>query len=460
MINESVNKWAQCLEIIKDNIGEQQFKSWFAPIQVLKFEDNILTLSVPTIFFCEYLEEHYLDLIKKTLIRVYGEGVKLMYRAGVVENPATTVDVAPTTQTSGVKFAKNIPNIFKQNVYEELDSQLNSNYKFENFYAGESNMLARTAGVSIAQSPGKTAFNPLFIHGESGVGKTHLMQAIGHKIKELNPRARVLYISSHLFQLQFVNATRSNTVPDFINFYQSLDVLMIDDIQDMADKTQTQNTFFHIFNHLHQNIKQLILSSDRPPVSLGGILRRLISRFKWGLSAEVERPDYELRYSILKNKIKHDGLPISDDVAEFVAKNVSENVRDLEGVLASLMFRATTLKKEVTLDLASKVLSTSVNIERKQITIDLIKEKVCAFYNMDVQLLQAKCRKREIVQARQISMYLSKKYTESSLQRIGSELGKKDHATVLHACKTIADLIEIDKTVKANVQEIEETLKR
>ena len=304
------------------------------------------------------------------------------------------------------------------------------------------------------------AFNPLFIHGESGVGKTHLMQAIGHKIKELNPKSRVLYISSHLFQLQFVNATRSNTVPDFINFYQSLDVLMIDDIQDMADKTQTQNTFFHIFNHLHQNNKQLILSSDRPPVSLGGILPRLISRFKWGLSAEVERPDYELRYNILKNKIKRDGLPITDDVAEFVAKNVSENVRDLEGVLASLMFRATTLKKDITLDLASKVLSTSVNIEKKQITIDVIKEKVCAFYNMDVQLLQAKCRKREIVQARQISMYLSKKYTESSLQRIGSELGKKDHATVLHACKTIADLIEIDKTIKSNVQEIEESLRR
>ena len=460
MTSASGNKWAQCLEIIKDNIGEQQYKSWFAPIQVLNFEDNILTLGVPTLFFCEYLEEHYLDLIEKTLIRVYGEGVRLMYRAGVVESPAATVEVAPTTQTSGVRFTNNISNIFKQTVYEELDSQLNSNYKFENYYAGESNMLARTAGISIAQAPGKTAFNPLFIHGESGVGKTHLMQAIGHKIKELNPQARVLYISSHLFQLQFVNATRSNTVPDFINFYQSLDVLMIDDIQDMADKTQTQNTFFHIFNHLHQNNKQLILSSDRPPVSLGGILPRLISRFKWGLSAEVERPDYELRYNILKNKIKRDGLPISDDVAEFVAKNVSENVRDLEGILASLMFRATTLKKEITLDLASKVLSTSVNIEKKQITIDVIKEKVCAFYNMDVQLLQAKCRKREIVQARQISMYLSKKYTESSLQRIGSELGKKDHATVLHACKTISDLIEIDKTIKANVQEIEESLKR
>ena len=460
MISASENKWAQCLEIIKDNIGEQQFNSWFAPIKVLKYEDNVLTLGVPTQFFCEYLEEHFLDLIEKTLIRIYGEGVRLMYRAGVVESPAATVDVAPTTQYSGVKFTNNISSIFKQTVYEELDSQLNSNYKFENYYAGESNMLARTAGISIAQAPGKTAFNPLFIHGESGVGKTHLMQAIGHKIKELNPQARVLYISSHLFQLQFVNATRSNTVPDFINFYQSLDVLMIDDIQDMADRTKTQNTFFHIFNHLHQNNKQLILSSDRPPVSLGGILPRLISRFKWGLSAEVERPDYELRYSILKNKIKRDGLPISDDVAEFVAKNVSENVRDLEGVLASLMFRATTLKKEITLDLASKVLSTSVNIEKKQITIDVIKEKVCAFYNMDVQLLQAKCRKREIVQARQISMYLSKKYTESSLQRIGSELGKKDHATVLHACKTISDLIAIDKTIKANVQEIEDSLKR
>ena len=197
MTSESVNKWAQCLEIIKDNIGDQQYKSWFAPIQVLKFEDNILTLGVPTLFFCEYLEEHYLDLIKKTFIRVYGEGVRLMYRAGVVENPSATVEVAPATQASGVKFAKNIPNIFKQNVYEDLDPQLNSNYKFENYYAGESNMLARTAGISIAQAPGKTAFNPLFIHGESGVGKTHLMQAIGHKIKDINPRARVLYISSY-----------------------------------------------------------------------------------------------------------------------------------------------------------------------------------------------------------------------------------------------------------------------
>lgn len=321
-------------------------------------------------------------------------------------------------------------------------------------------MLARTAGLTISQAPGKTAFNPLFIHGESGVGKTHLMQAIGRQIKECNPQSRVLYISSHLFQLQFVNATRSNTVPDFINFYQSIDVLLIDDIQDLADKTQTQNTFFHIFNHLHQNSKQLILSADRPPVSLGGILPRLISRFKWGLLAEVERPDYELRYNILKNKIKRDGLPISDEVIKFVAQSVSDNVRDLEGVLASLMFRATALDREINLDLAEKVLSTSVNIEKKQITIELIQEKVCDYYNMDVKLLQAKTRKREIVQARQISMYLAKKYTDCSLARIGSVLGKKDHATVLHACKTISDLMEIDKTIKSNVDEIESMLRK
>lgn len=460
MVVDSINKWEQCLDIIKDNIGDKAYKSWFAPISALSFDNDVLTLGVPSQFFCEYLEEHYLDLIEKVLSRVYGDDIKLMYRAGVVKEPVATVDVSAKTQHNGVKFSKNIPDIFKRNVYEDLDPQLNPNYRFDNYYPGTSNMLARTAGLSISQAPGKTAFNPLFVHGESGVGKTHLMQAIGRQIKENNPQNRVLYISSHLFQLQFVNATRSNTVPDFINFYQSVDTLLIDDIQDLADKTQTQNTFFHIFNHLHQNNKQLILSADRPPISLGGILPRLISRFKWGLLAEVERPDYELRCNILKNKIVRDGLPISDDVVEFIAKNISDNVRDLEGVLASLMFRATALNREITLDLAEKVLSTSVNIEKRQITVELIQEKVCSYYDMDVKLLQAKSRKREIVQARQISMYLSKKYTDYSLARIGSMLGKKDHATVLHACKTIADLMEIDKTIKGNVSDIEALLRK
>lgn len=311
-----------------------------------------------------------------------------------------------------------------------------------------------------AEKPGKTAFNPLFLYGESGVGKTHLVQAIGIRIKEKDPSARVLYLSSHLFQVQYTNAVRSNTVNDFINFYQSIDVLLIDDIQDLAGKTGTQNTFFHIFNHLHQNNKQLVLTSDRPPVSLEGMVPRLLTRFKWGLTAEVERPDYELRRNILLNKIHQDGLPISEEVVDYIARNVADNVRDLEGIIVSLMARSTIFNREITIDLAERVLSTSVHVEKKQVTIELIQEKVCGFYDMDPKLLQAKTRKREIVQARQISMYLSKKYTDYSLSRIGDILGRKDHATVLHACKTISEQLEIDKALRANVLEIEESLKK
>ena len=356
--------------------------------------------------------------------------------------------------------ATHVPDPFKQQVYEELDSQLNPVYNFENYYSGVSNKLARTAGESIAEKPGKTAFNPLFLYGESGVGKTHLVQAIGIRIKEKDPSARVLYLSSHLFQVQYTNAVRSNTVNDFINFYQSIDVLLIDDIQDLAGKTGTQNTFFHIFNHLHQNNKQLVLTSDRPPVSLEGMVPRLLTRFKWGLTAEVERPDYELRRNILLNKIHQDGLPISEEVVDYIARNVADNVRDLEGIIVSLMARSTIFNREITIDLAERVLSTSVHVEKKQVTIELIQEKVCGFYDMDPKLLQAKTRKREIVQARQISMYLSKKYTDYSLSRIGDILGRKDHATVLHACKTISEQLEIDKALRANVLEIEESLKK
>lgn len=424
-----------------------------------------MTLGVPTYFFYEYLEEHYIDLLQRVLYRVFGNGVQLKYQVGVVENPKTDVVVAGANKSVNAVPqvtvpAAHVPDPFKQQVYEELDSQLNPVYNFENYYSGASNKLARTAGESIAEKPGKTAFNPLFLYGESGVGKTHLVQAIGIRIKEKDPSARVLYLSSHLFQVQYTNAVRSNTVNDFINFYQSIDVLLIDDIQDLAGKTGTQNTFFHIFNHLHQNNKQLVLTSDRPPVSLEGMVPRLLTRFKWGLTAEVERPDYELRRNILLNKIHQDGLPISEEVVDYIARNVADNVRDLEGIIVSLMARSTIFNREITIDLAERVLSTSVHVEKKQVTIELIQEKVCGFYDMDPKLLQAKTRKREIVQARQISMYLSKKYTDYSLSRIGDILGKKDHATVLHACKTISEQLEIDKALRANVLEIEESLKK
>ena len=465
MSSNHVTLWDRCLDIIKDNLSESAYVMWFTPVRALSFDNNVLTLGVPSYFFYEYLEEHYIDLLQRVLYRVFGNGVQLKYQVGVVENPKTDVVVVGANKSGNAvpqvsAPATHVPDPFKQQVYEELDSQLNPVYNFENYYSGVSNKLARTAGESIAEKPGKTAFNPLFLYGESGVGKTHLVQAIGIRIKEKDPSARVLYLSSHLFQVQYTNAVRSNTVNDFINFYQSIDVLLIDDIQDLAGKTGTQNTFFHIFNHLHQNNKQLVLTSDRPPVSLEGMVPRLLTRFKWGLTAEVERPDYELRRNILLNKIHQDGLPISEEVVDYIARNVADNVRDLEGIIVSLMARSTIFNREITIDLAERVLSTSVHVEKKQVTIELIQEKVCGFYDMDPKLLQAKTRKREIVQARQISMYLSKKYTDYSLSRIGDILGKKDHATVLHACKTISEQLEIDKALRANVLEIEESLKK
>lgn len=456
--------WDRCLSIIRDNISEKQYETWFAPTRALRYSDNELTIQVPSTFFCEYLDEHFADILQRTLMRVFGQDIRLSYHTSVVKEPETneTVSFRSTTETQksskGVTEPTRVADPFKQPVYKELDSQLNPCYSFDNYLAGSSNLLARSAGESVAQQPGKTAFNPLFLYGESGVGKTHLIQAIGAKAKALNPQARVLYLSSHLFQVQYTNAVRNNTVNDFINFYQSIDVLLIDDIQDLAGKTATQNTFFHIFNHLHQTGKQLVLTSDRPPVSLEGMEERLLTRFKWGLSAEVERPDYELRKSILRNKLKKDGIVITDDVIDSIARNVS-NVRELEGIISSLIARSVILKKEISVDMAECVLASIVQMRKQQITIELIQQKVCAYYNMEVGLLQSKTRKREIALARQISMYLSKKYTDHPLAYIGLRLGGKDHATVHYACKTIADQVEIDKKLRAQVEEIEQTLK-
>ena len=465
MSSDHVTLWDRCLSIIKDNVTDEMYKNWFVPIVPDSFENNVFVIQVPTHFFYEHLEQQFRNLLLHVLYRVFGPGVQLKYKVTVVSKTQTTVQIDGAAKPLNfdhkkMKPAEEVPDPFKQHVYEELDSQLNPNYNFDNYCQSPSNQLARTAGMTIADKPGKNAFNPFFLFGESGVGKTHLVQAIGVRIKEQNPQARVLYISSHLFQVQYTNAVRSNTVNDFINFYQSIDVLLIDDIQELASKIQTQNTFFHIFNHLHQNNKQLVLTSDRPPVSLEGMVPRLLTRFKWGLTAKVERPDYELRKNILLNKVHHDGLAISDEVIEYISRNITDNVRDLEGVIVSLMAHSTIFNRDITIELAERVLSTCVRIEKKQITIDSIKQTVCEFYDMDPKLLQAKTRKREIVQARQISMYLAKKYTDSSLSFIGSAIGKKDHATVLHACKTITDQIETDKTLRANVAEIEQLLRK
>lgn len=461
---EHVALWDKCLAIIKDNVEEVAYEKWFVPIKSYSFENGELVLQVPSHFFQEYIEENYTELLRPVITRVYGKGIKLYYKVTVVENPIATVNVSSPEKSATV--SRNIRQAlpaqplspFQTPEYEDLDSQLNPYYTFDNYYTSDSNKVARVAGEAVAASPGHNPFNPMFVYGESGVGKTHLVQAIGIKIKEQNPRARVLYLSANLFQQQYTNAVIHNQLNNFINFYQSIEVLLMDDIQEFAGKIQTQNTFFHIFNHLHLNGRQLVLTCDRPPVELEGIVPRLLTRFKWGLQVEVEHPDYALRRSILHNKIERDGLVISDEIVDYIARNVTDNVRDLEGTIVSLMAHAMAFNREVTLELAEQVLARSVRMVKKQITIDSIKNAVCNYYDIKPDKLVMRSRKREVVVARQVAMYLSKKHTSTALAGIGSMLGRYDHATVLYACKTIEGQLQVDKELQKSVTEIEQMM--
>ena len=461
---EHIALWDKCLAIIKDNVEEVAYEKWFVPIKSFSFENGELVLQVPSHFFQEYIEENYTELLRPVITRVYGKGIKLYYKVTVVENPIATVNVSSPEKSATV--SRNIRQAlpaqplspFQTPEYEDLDSQLNPYYTFENYYTSDSNKVARVTGEAVAASPGHNPFNPMFVYGESGVGKTHLIQAIGIKIKEQNPRARVLYLSANLFQQQYTTAVVHNQLNNFINFYQSIDVLLMDDIQEFAGKIQTQNTFFHIFNHLHLNGKQLVLTCDRPPVELEGIVPRLLTRFKWGLQVEVERPDYALRRDILHNKIERDGLVISDEIVDYIARNVTDNVRDLEGTIVSLMAHAMAFNREVTLELAEQVLARSVRMVKKQITIDSIKNAVCSYYDIKPDKLVMRSRKREVVVARQVAMYLSKKHTSTALASIGSLLGRYDHATVLYACKTIEGQLQVDKELQKSINEIEQMM--
>ena len=457
-----VGLWNRCLEIIRDNVPEQTYKTWFCPIVPLKYEDKTLVVQVPSQFFYEFLEEKFLDLLRQTIHKVFGEGAKLMYNVVVVKNPPATVplpphvgptNVSPTMRQAVTKEIPQAPQV------ADLDPHLNTEYNFETFIEGESNKLSRSVAEAVALNPAKTIFNPLFFYGASGVGKTHLANAIGTKIKELYPEKRVLYVSAHLFQVQYTDSVRNNTTNDFINFYQSIDVLIIDDIQEFAGLTKTQNNFFHIFNHLHQNGKQLILTSDRSPALLQGMEERLITRFKWGMVAELEKPTIELRRNILRNKIRRDGLQFPPEVIDYIAQNVSDSVRDLEGVVISIMAHATIYNKEVDLDLAQRIVKKISRNESKPVTIDNIINTVCAHYGLEPSMIHTKSRKRDVVQARQIAMYLAKNNTDYSASKIGTLIGGKDHATVLHACKTIRELREVDKAFRADVDEIQAALK-
>ncbi|WP_087880490.1 chromosomal replication initiator protein DnaA [Parabacteroides sp. Marseille-P3160] len=465
MIQNSCQKmWEKCLEVIRDIVSEAAYNTWFIPIEPLSYENKKFTIQVPSQFFYEYLEEKYINVLRVTLHRVFGEGTSLNYRVmvdrssgGTVDYPAEQASMA-VSRPNGKEPAKSI-GPFSQVAQRELDSQLNPKYNFDNFLEGASNKLVRTAGETVAQNPGKTTFNPLFVYGPSGVGKTHLCHAIGIRIRELHPEKRVLYVSSHLFRVQFIDAVRKNTTNDFLNFYQGIDVLILDDIQELIGLDKTQNTFFHIFNHLHQLGKQLVLTSDKAPVDLQGLEERLITRLKWGLTAEVNRPDLDLRKKILRNKIAYEGITVPDEVFEFIATNVTENVRDLEGILVSLMANALINNREIDLPLAKRVIGQAVRLEKKEISVQRIQEVVCDYFNLEQAQILTTSRKREIVQARQITMFLAKKYTNCSLARIGKIVGKKDHATVLHACKTVKDQIEINKKFRSSIEAIEGILR-
>ncbi len=471
MSSNHIEVWNNCLCVIQDEIPPKSFRTWFEPIIPVKLENNILTLQVPSHFFYEYLEEKFIDVLSKALRSELGVGAKLEYSV-VVENNDFARPLAMKVPANDNPNIRNkpviVPNVNgKQlkNPFEitsnkiNIDSQLNPTYTFGNYIEGECNRLARSAGMAISNKPGGTAFNPLVLYGHSGLGKTHLAQAIGLEVKRNHPEKTVLYVSTNKFQTQFTEAIRNNEVNDFLHFYQLIDVLIIDDIQELAGKTGTQNTFFHIFNHLHQSGKQLILTSDKSPADLKGMEDRLLSRFKWGLSAEIQAPDYETRLTILKRKAYADGIDIPDDVLAYLASNVRENIRELEGALISMLAQATLNKKELTIEVAESILGVITKAQKREVTVDVIQKVVCDHFNMPLDLLQAKTRKREIVQARQIAMYFCKKMTKSSLSAIGAQIGKKDHATVLYACKTVSNLVDTDKTFKTQVDVISRKLK-
>lgn len=431
MIPEFKQNWDQCLGFIRDNLqNEEAYNAFFAQNSVLSYADNLLQLEIPSHFVYEHLEGEYFDLLKKALQKYFGSDLQLQYSIRVVD---TAERVQVEQKPAEIKPA-------------DFDSHLNPNCTFKAFCAGKSNELALSAAMTVAQKPGNNAFNPFFIFGASGVGKTHLAQAIGVHIQENMPEKRVLYVTAHLFKLQYTDAVRANKLNDFINFYRTIDVLIVDDIQEFAGKNlvATQNTFFHIFNYLHEAGKQLIMTCDRPPIELEDLVPRLLTRFKWGFIGEIEHPDYELRRNILQGKCDKEGLSIAPDVIDFIAHNATDNVRDLEGIINSLLAHSIAFNRPIDQALAERVLRMIVKIEQKVITCEAILAAVINTFGVDMKSINSKSRKREIVWARQAAMSLCKKHTTQSVSRIGQVVGNRDHATVLHALKNVEDLLESD----------------
>ena len=459
-------QWNRCLDVIKANLPAEQFNAWFAPIVAVDYdqENNRVTLKAPSQFFVEKIEGRYISILSAALKKVFGEDVKLTYKYNVVGNDDTSSieqqeDNSSTRLKQELKIRKpRVANPFESDdTLEEIDPQLNPRYTFQNYCSSMSNKLAVSIGQAIADHPEVKTYNPLFVFGTTGVGKTHLLQAIGIKLKEEYPRMRVLYVTARVFESQYTTAVVQKKVNDFIHFYESIDVLLLDDIQFLAGKEKTQNTFFHIFNHLHQHQRQLVMSSDCRPSDLDGMEPRLISRFKWGMTVELEKPDFELRRKFLTMKAAQDGLNISDDVLDFIATHVTDSVRELEGIMVALLAHATMLNQDITIDLARSIIGNTVKVSQRQLTFELIAETVADYYNLSTDLIYGKSRKREISDARQLVMYLAKKEAQMSSPSIGAKLDRT-HATVLHACIQIEQRMSIEKDFSREVQAITASL--
>lgn len=445
--------WRKCLEVLKSSLDAKTFQTWFEPIVPLKLVGGILTIQVPSNYFYEIIEEQYLFILSRCLKDLIGANAKLEYSVLVDKSAGKNIEIS----TGGTYKPNN--NHLKRNTLN-INPQLNSDYTFENFIEGDCNKLARVAGWTISQKPGETAFNPLVIFGKSGLGKTHLAQAIGAEAMRNYPNKNVLYVSANTFQNQYSDHSQANTRNDFINFYQQIDVLIIDDIHDFVGKKGTQNIFFHIFNHLHQTKKQLVLTCDQPPAELQGMEERLLTRFKWGLQTELTVPDYETRVKILEHKMKKDGIKAPAEVVHYIATNVTDNVRELESALISLLALSTLNKDEINLKTAENIISKIIKKTVKELSLNDIKDAVCNHFSIKPEELFSKSRKRDIVQARQIAMYFAKNKTNHSLSAIGAVMGDKDHATVVYSCNTISNLIDTDKILKGRIIEIEAKLGR
>ncbi|WP_103026772.1 chromosomal replication initiator protein DnaA [Salinibacter altiplanensis] len=515
--------WNECLDIIRDNVSRQSFTTWFEPLEAQSLEEaddlHKLTVQLPSQFYYEWIEEHYFSLLRKTVTRVLGPHGRLFYdvvieqddpeaseqRGASMQLPARPSGPDPpqessdaSTEPSGSSEAsappptpssssttppgdksrpddaqsepageedKSAPPV--QNPFAipglkdtAVDSQLNDSYTFDRFIKGACNRLARSAARSIATDPGETSFNPFLVYGGVGLGKTHLIQAIGNHVAGHSPSKTVFYVSSERFTTEFVQSIQENQIGEFSTFYRQVDVLIVDDVQFFGGKEKTQEEFFHIFNALRQAGNQIVLSADRPPREIDGLEERLLSRFQWGLSADLKPPGLDTRISILRRKAEDDGIDLDDEVVELIARSIESNIRELEGALIRLLAHATLHQLDITLDLAEEVLHDLFQEQEALLTVDDIQRIVCGHLGVSQEKMRGKTRKRDIVRARQIAMYFTKKHTQHSLKDIGLHFGGRDHSTVIHANNAVEDRMADDESFRETVDAIGHKLER